>query len=446
MSTVFTNKYSGLSQGPLEVQSSSVINAVCGDSSLLIGDVVKILPVGSGVGFTQLTDILPRVGRVDTDEDNAYGVIVGGDLEGIYNDITTDIIPGSVVSFFGGGVRVCTQGRCVARIFPENNNINIGDALTINTTNSSLQSITDTGERIIARALQFLPQNDIVEDVTFAAVDIQREGFFVSPFIQATGGTITFDGDFKIHTFSTSGTFEITANPQNESMDILLLAGGAGGGGMTNLNNGAGGGGAGEYYTDTITRGVDSYTVTVGAAGAGGAAGNNIGSNGSDSVFDDLTVFGGGGGGSVVLDGSDGGSGGGGSSFSGGSSTAVLGLGNDGGDGSTSSGFGAGGGGATQVGEDAQATIGGDGGDGATSSITGTAITRAGGGGGGNTSGAGGTGGTGGGGDGGASPSAGDDATGFGAGGGGASSTTVSGSFKGGDGSDGVVILRYQFQ
>ena len=30
-------------------------------------------------------------------------------------------------------------------------------------------------------------------------------------FVEATGGTITEDGDFKVHTFTSSGTFEVTA-------------------------------------------------------------------------------------------------------------------------------------------------------------------------------------------------------------------------------------------
>ena len=30
-------------------------------------------------------------------------------------------------------------------------------------------------------------------------------------FTAATGGTITTDGDFKVHTFNSSGTFQVTA-------------------------------------------------------------------------------------------------------------------------------------------------------------------------------------------------------------------------------------------
>jgi len=453
VSIVFTNEYEGLAQDSIDHIASSIINAVCGDSSLLIGDVVKLLPAGTGTGFTQPEDVLPRIGIVDDLLDDAYGVVVGGDLEGIYSD-GIDIADGLVVSFFGGGVRVCTQGRCVARIFPETNSINVGDPLIINPTNTSLQ-VAIPGLGIIARALQSLSQNFSVDDVTFAAIDIQREAALPvsDTFITATGGTETTDDDFKIHTFTTSGTFTIISNPLNASMEILLLAGGGGGAGSDNISGG--GGGAGEYYNANITRGVASYTVTLGAGGAGGAVGENNGNNGEDSVFDDLTVFGGGGGtrgkASADTDGLDGGSGGGAgaglfSTKTGGLSTALLGVGFDGGDaGNLGSG---GGGGASEVGEDGNIFSGGTGGDGQSSEIleTGDFIIRAGGGGGAGVTtpggDGGGAGGTGGGGKGGTDDEAGDDAIGNGSGGGGA----VGDSFKGGDGSDGIVIIRYQFQ
>ncbi len=173
MSIAFTNEYEGLSQDSIDHNASSIINAVCGDSSLLIGDVVKLLSTGSGEGFTQADDLLPRIGIITDPRESPYGVVVGGDLEGIYSD-DVDITDGLLVSFFGGGVRVCTQGRCVARIFPENNSINVGDKLTINSSNASLQLASDNFP-VIARALQSVAQNSSADDVTFAAVDFQRE-------------------------------------------------------------------------------------------------------------------------------------------------------------------------------------------------------------------------------------------------------------------------------
>ena len=78
-------------------------------------------------------------------------------------------------------------------------------------------------------------------------------------FVAATGGTITTSGDFKIHTFNSSGTFTVTQAGNaagSNTVDYLVVAGGAGGGsGATHFRGsrepqfhlGAGGGGAGGY-------------------------------------------------------------------------------------------------------------------------------------------------------------------------------------------------------
>ena len=53
-------------------------------------------------------------------------------------------------------------------------------------------------------------------------------------FIQATGGTVTTSGDFKIHTFTGGGTFCVSAvgsAPACNVVDFLVVAGGGSGGG-----------------------------------------------------------------------------------------------------------------------------------------------------------------------------------------------------------------------
>ena len=64
--------------------------------------------------------------------------------------------------------------------------------------------------------------------------------------ITATGGPITTYSGYKAHTFTSSGTFEITANPNSHTFDVLLLGGG--GGSMQTLGVGifGNGGGGGE--------------------------------------------------------------------------------------------------------------------------------------------------------------------------------------------------------
>ena len=63
----------------------------------------------------------------------------------------------------------------------------------------------------------------------------------VSPTVYtvATGGTITTDGDYKVHTFTGTGTFEITTLGDDAVVDYLVVAGGGPGG----FSYGGGGGG-----------------------------------------------------------------------------------------------------------------------------------------------------------------------------------------------------------
>src|SRR6056300_298086 len=66
-----------------------------------------------------------------------------------------------------------------------------------------------------------------------------------SQFVAATGGTITTCGNYKIHTFTSPGTFTVTASGSpvgSDTVDYLVVAGGGGGG-----FDYSGGGGAGGY-------------------------------------------------------------------------------------------------------------------------------------------------------------------------------------------------------
>jgi len=264
----------------------------------------------------------------------------------------------------------------------------------------------------------------------------------------ADGGTITIDGDYCVHTFTSSGTFNLTSAETTE-VDYLVVAGGGGGGWGR-----AGAGGAGGLLNETgYSVSVQKYNIYVGAGGAGSTLTTNKGVNGGVSGFDDNNATGGGGGGSNgVDDGANGGSGGGGAATATAAAggTGVAGQGFAGGAGSAvTTGVAGGGGGASEVGEAGAASAGGDGGDGLLISINGTAVYYAGGGGGAvdDNSGAdqtiGGLGGGGNGGNGITSADAEDGTDGLGGGGGGGGSGGT-GSSDGGDGGDGVVIIRYE--
>jgi hypothetical protein len=291
-------------------------------------------------------------------------------------------------------------------------------------------------------------------------------------FMAATGGTVTTCGDFKVHTFTSPGTFCVsqvsTVDTDRNSVAYMVIAGAGGGG-----RSAAGGGGAGGYregrnstvvpYTASpkvagtgVTVGAQSYPITVGGGGTGGTGTNSTGTNGSNSVFSTITSAGGGGGGGP---GQDGGSGGGAghrnTEGQGNTPPVTPPQGNDGGGSpnpSNNAYAGSGGGGAASAGTTATNTgnpsSGGPGGNGTPTEINGTATTRAGGGGGGAYANGGGTGsaGSGGAGAGGTSPagSGGNGTANTGSGGGGAGSNP--GPASGGSGGSGIVILRYKFQ
>ena len=259
----------------------------------------------------------------------------------------------------------------------------------------------------------------------------------------ATGGTITTDGNFKVHTFNASGTFEVTTAGTTPQVEYLVIAGGGGGAAQTN-DQGAGGGAGGyrnSYSSESsggggsseteLTVTATTYTVTVGAGGG-------TGSGGGDSTFSSITSVGGGAAGAYNTVGGTGGSGAGGSANQvGGAGTANQGFAGGTGQSSDATGRAGGGGGAGAVGVNGPV---GTGGAGLSSSITGSVVTRAGGGGGADWnlagSASGGTGGGGSGGGNGIVGGAGTVNTGSGGGGHGTSNT----------GGSGVVIIRYQFQ
>ena len=243
--------------------------------------------------------------------------------------------------------------------------------------------------------------------------------------IAATGGTITTDGDYKIHTFTSSGTFTPTTVPTSAAyVQYLVVAGGGAAGRGYHWGGGGGAGGMREGYLEVSAQG---YSITV---GAGGVFGTN-GGQGGNSIFSSITSTGGGAGQSGHEQGGQtattGGSGGGavgtgaagiaGQGFAGGTGTGGLNP------------HGGGGGGASEAGS-TDAIM--DGGDGRESSISGSSVVYAGGGAGRREDQANGTGGTGGGG------SAANGTDGLGGGGGSASGNTNGGS--------GVVIIKYRYQ
>ena len=285
-------------------------------------------------------------------------------------------------------------------------------------------------------------------------------------FICACGGCVTTDGDFKIHTFTSPGTFTINnaVIDENSKVNYVIIAGGGGGAAPQS------GGGAGGFRTNFPSCGSpvskQAYPITVGAGGAGKCSGSSgYGDKGSDSIAVGLTAAGGGGGMVCAPCASvnNGGSGAGGSWNQNGAlgntpdTSPVDGSpqGNNGGqgagpisgqpDGQFNPG---GGGGAGGVGGTGGCITAGGGGSGRTSTILGSGspfLKGGGGGGGSRQNGGGGPAGPGGGGAGGRTEAGGPGTanTGGGGGGGGLSFATR---YNGGNGGSGIVYIRYKFQ
>lgn len=168
-----TNFYLGLARGPIDHQSSSVINSIA-NGKIDMGSAVELIALGPNS-----PELLARVKESDADliTDSIYGIAVGGDTDGIYGDGTASSDDSTrATAGAGQGVVVVTQGRCLARVDSANTAIAVGDPLSSSGGASGDEGLLIFGaatSQIIARALQ-----PVTVDTGFhiIAVDVQREG------------------------------------------------------------------------------------------------------------------------------------------------------------------------------------------------------------------------------------------------------------------------------
>ena len=411
---------------------------------------------GSGnLGFVDVTTLVTQ--GIDWQSTLKTGDFTAVSGEGYFINTTSGAITATLPASPSAGAIVAFKDY--AATFATNN-------LTIGRNSSNIQGAATNSVLSTNRASVVLVYVDATKGWLYVQEsNVQNLG---PQYVTASGGTETTSGNFKIHTFTGSGTFTVSCGGNasgSNTVDYLVIAGGGGGGGSG--GNVGGGGGAGAYQVSATTYcgpslasgisalpvSAQAYPVTVGGGGTGGGCGGGgpVGASGANSVFSTITSGGGGRGGcggespnpsscgpspQGATPGRAPGNGSGGGAAGGGPSNTFAGapggpFGNAGGGTgapySCGGSGGAGGGGAGGVGNNNNAVFGGGGGSGDANSITASPVTRA----------AGGPG----------VPRA--------PGGNGAAGTTNTGnggggaqypSNTGGTGGSGIVIIRYKYQ
>ena len=442
-------------------QSDSNIVNKCGTTITLgaSGDTIELASGASQTGFG-------RTGTVDWDTTPKTATFSAVSGNGYFVNTTAGVITVNLPAGVAGAI------------------VSLADyAATWQTNNVT---VAPNGTDKIGSLNENASLNTEGQSVTFVYVD-STQGWIntmdstsnvrgASPFIVATGGTITTCGDYKIHSFTGPGTFCVSAVSGCATKNIVGYQVVAGGGGSSPCVN-SGGGGAGGFRegrnvpidnftasplvanapTNAVTVTATAFPIVIGGGGSATPTGCYANTrNGSNSSFNTIIATGGGGGGlfsactplELVGYGASGGSGGGGTApapppgpapgGSGNTPPVSPSQGSNGGGGYHEGGVyfsGGGGGGATAVGvtggNGPSPAPSGQGGAGANSSITGSSVGRAGGGNGGGCGG----------------PAGG--SVGFGGGAQAASGTANTGGgggAQGGAGGSGIVIIRYKFQ
>lgn len=161
------NRFPGLFRGPIDHQSSSVIN-LKSKGTIDMGDAVK-----QDQNVISSKDVFPLVLPTTTLGDPlVYGIAVGGDLDGIYGNGSASTDDSTrATNGEGQGVVVVTQGRCLARVGGAVGGlVSIGDELVASIVPGVLQKHTVAGQTVIAIAM-----NSVAAlDTDIIPVDVQR--------------------------------------------------------------------------------------------------------------------------------------------------------------------------------------------------------------------------------------------------------------------------------
>ena len=414
----------------------------------------SFMKAGDGVGFT----------RLNTTQRNALSAVQGqvifntstGVLEyydgsswakvsavlAVLNSISGDIAAGAATNLTLSGTGFLSSGLVV-------NFAQSADSIDVNVTVNP-SSDTAASVSVPASVYNNVTAGRVVTIKVTNSDGSTSQGVNKTALALPSGGSIQTYSGYRSHKFTSSGTWTNTSFVT--SVDVLIVAGGGGGG----ADNSGGGGAGGMLVQTGVSVSAQNYSISIGGGGTGAYESSGDGgpyaTNGSNSSALGYTAVGGGRGGSAGgANGSSGGSGGGGSgeNANGVGGAGTSGQGNDGGNHNSGGGGGGGGRGAAgQRGNIRGSNQGGLGGVGSQNNYeTGSNQYYAAGGNGGNENGdydtaaaVNGIGGR-------TNPSSStrgqNGVDGTGAGGGACTHDTSADSPAGGDGGDGVVIIRY---
>ena len=118
-----------------------------------------------------------------------------------------------------------------------------------------------------------IAQGFLAYDSTIGAVKVwngQKWQKLDEATVNASGGNQVYDfGLYRVHKFSSSGSFSVSSTQNDAKMDFMIVGGG-GGGGCSDGNCSNGGGGAGGLvYKSNVTVTTGTFPVVIGSGGSG---------------------------------------------------------------------------------------------------------------------------------------------------------------------------------
>ena len=220
---------------------------------------------------------------------------VDADLGAVHSVIS---IKGTIINSIATTLTIEIGGKFASSV-----NVKYFEGSTLVATDSSRTVTNGTLTSTVPSAVYGQSVGDVIAIKIESGSSLSANSVNKTVITAPSGGTITTSGDYRIHTFNSSGNFVVAANTLLKNVEYLVIGGG-GGGGYHSANgyyyDSVGGGGAGGYRCsvpgETSGGGVaaeppisyltsGTYECQVGAGGAAVGATGQGGAAGTHSVF-----------------------------------------------------------------------------------------------------------------------------------------------------------------